>query len=77
MPIKSKDGKSEFVGCCTFHARHIPNNMIEGEIIMMSKMNKSGRNLGYDKCEYESGDPPTKCGNTSTFIIERGFPIQD
>ncbi len=77
MPIKSKDGVSEFVGCCEFHARNIPKNMIEGEIVMISKLNQTGRKLGYNECEYELGDPPQKCPNTPHFIIERGFPIQN
>jgi len=77
MAIKSPDGKSEFIGCCDFHANEIPKKMIEGEIVLISKMNNSGKKLGYNVCEYELGEPPHQCGNTATFIIERGFPIQD
>ena len=77
MPEKSRDGKSEFLGCCLFHAKEIPQKMIEGEIIMISKMNETGRKLGYDGCEYDIGDPPEKCTRKADFIIERGFPIQD
>ncbi len=77
MPIKAKDGNSEFVGCCLHHGKEIPTKMIEGEIIIISKMNFSGRKLGYNECEYEQGEPPSKCGNQAIFIIERGFPIQD
>lgn len=75
--MKSQDGKSEFVGCCLYHAKEIPNQMIEGEVIVISKMNDAGRKLGYEVCEYEQGEPPTKCSNKSEFIIERGFPIQN
>jgi len=71
------DGTTEFLGCCSLHAREIPEKMIEGEIIVISKLNDTGRKLGYNKCEYELGIPPTKCGNNAIFVIERGFPIQD
>jgi len=77
MPVKSKDGASEFVGCCLSHAKEIPTKMIEGEIIIISKMNDTGKKLGYNECEYELDEPPTKCGNKAFFIIERGFPIQN
>lgn len=77
MSRKSPDGKSEFVGCCEFHAEKISKNMIEGEVVIISKMNDTGRKLGYDGCEYDFGDPPEKCSRKADFIIERGFPIQD
>ena len=77
MPLKHQDGKSEFVGCCSHHAELIPKKMIEGEVIVISKMNDTGRKLGYDGCEYTFGDPPQKCPRKADFIIERGFPIQD
>jgi len=77
MPKKSPDGVSEFLGCCEFHAKEIPEKMIEGEIVMVSKMNDSARKLGYDVCEIELGEPPHECGNSATFLLERGFPIQD
>jgi len=77
MPVKSPDGHSEFVGCCQLHAEEIPKYMIEGEVIVISKMNDSGKKLGYNDCEYEMGEPPSPCGNSADYIIERGFPIQD
>ncbi len=77
MPIKANSGQSEFLGCCLYHAKEIPTKMVEGEIIIISKMNDTGKKLGYNTCEYEQGEPPSKCGNISEFIIERGFPIQD
>jgi len=77
MPVKSQDGHSEFIGCCSIHVESIPKDMIEGEIVMISKMNDTGRKLGYNECEYEMGLPPSPCGNRADYIIERGFPIQD
>jgi len=77
MPVKSPDGKSEFVACCFYHACSIPKNMVEGEVVIISKMNNTGRELGYKKCEYEVDDPPVPCNHTADYIIERGFPIQN
>jgi len=78
MPIPSRDGESEFISSCEFHAKEAPSKLVEGEVIMISKLNETARKVVHTlECEYEQGDPPSKCGNKAVFYIERGFPIQD
>lgn len=80
MPMKAKDGSSEFIVACDYHANQIPSKLVEGEIIMISKMNETGRKVVHTlRCEYESEKDSnfTSCTNTGIFLIERGFPIQD
>lgn len=53
--------------------------MIDGEVIIIVKMNDTARKETKlsSTCEVETGYPPHICGNTAHFTIERGFPIQD
>lgn len=79
MPIKSPDGKSEFISACELCTKRYPSYMIDGEVIIIVKMNDTARKETKlsSTCEVETGYPPHICGNTAHFTIERGFPIQD
>lgn len=78
MPIKSKDGKSEIIATCEYCTKDYIEKLIDGEIIIIGRMNWSVEKSDLSKtCELELGDPPHLCGNITYFTIERGFPIQD
>ena len=68
--MRAKDGSSEFIVACDYHANEIPSKLVEGEIIMISKMNETGRRVVHTlECEYEMGEPPTQCSNKGKFLI--------
>ena len=79
MPIKSQDGKSETISACEYCLKRAIEHLVEGEVIIVIRMNQTARDYQplSNTCELEQGYPPSPCGNTALFTIERGFPIQD